>query len=389
MFLSFFYLMRSSGLRVSLEQWLTVLQGLRINLHRTTLSGFYTLCRAVVAGSEADFDRFDEIFLEYFHDTAQEDGALPEELLRWLEHPELAQADRDAQAASTGLQEKDVEELFAQRLEDQDGEHNGGSQWIGTSGYTAYGSFGKVMDGIRVSGESLWRSAYRVAGERRYRDWRGDNTLDSRQFQAAFQSLRQISGSSGAEKTELDVDATVRETGRRAGRLQVEYTYPRRNQMKVLLLIDSGGSMEQHQRLCSLLFQSVSKAGHYKELKIYYFHNCVERILYTEPTLSYLNTISTKWVLQNLGEDYRVILVGDAMMAPRDLVSHSGQASGWDWLMRFRDRYPHIIWLHPQPAPTEHSYWTGTFELLSRKFDMFQMSLEGLTAGMRKLMENR
>lgn len=145
--------------------------------------------------------------------------------------------------------------------------------------------------------------------------------------------------------------------------------------------------MEQHQRLCSLLFQSASKAGHYKDLKIYYFHNCVEWILYTEPTLNYLNTVSTEWVLQNLGEDYRVILVGDAMMAPRDLVSHTGQISGWDWLMRIKAHYPHVIWLHPQPAPQTHSYWTGTFELLTREFDMYQMSLEGLTAGMRKLME--
>lgn len=147
--------------------------------------------------------------------------------------------------------------------------------------------------------------------------------------------------------------------------------------------------MEQHQRLCSLLFQSASKAGHYKDLKIYYFHNCVEWILYTEPTLNYLNTVSTEWVLQNLGEDYRVILVGDDMMAPRDLVSHTGQISGWDWLMRIKARYPHVIWLRPQPAPQTHSYWTGTFELLTREFDMYQMSLEGLTAGMRKLMENR
>lgn len=389
MFLAFFYLLRSSGLRVSLEQWLTVLQGLRMNLHEASLTGFYRLCRAVVAGSEEELDRFDQVFLEYFQGVSREDDALPEELLRWLEHPELAQADREELAASTGMTESDVEKLFAQRLEDQDGEHNGGSQWIGTSGYTAYGSFGKVMDGIRAAGDSLWRSAYRVAGERRYRDWRGDNTLDSRQFQAAFRSLRQISGSSGLKRTELDVDATVRETGRQAGRLQVEYTYPRRNQMRVLLLMDSGGSMEQHQKLCSLLFQSVSKAGRYRDLRIYYFHNCVERILYTEPTLNYLNTVSTERVLQNLGEEYRVILVGDAMMAPRDLVSHSGQASGWDWLMRFKARYPHIIWLHPQPAPVKHSYWTSSFEMLSREFDMYQLSLEGLRAGMRALMRNR
>jgi len=386
-FLSFFYLLRTHGLHVSLEQWLTVLQGLRLNLHETSLSGFYALCRAAVLTSEADYDRFDQAFLAFFQ-GADAGDTLPEELLRWVEHPELGKKDLERLTKYTDLSIEEIEALFSRRLSDQDAEHNGGRKWIGTEGYTAYGNHGKSMGGIRVGGSSAWSSAYRTAGERRYRDWRGDSTLDSLQFQAAFRSLRQISKNPELEKTELDVDATIQKTGRQAGMLQVVYTYPRKNMLKVLLLIDSGGSMERHQKLCSLLFQSVSKAGHYKDLKIYYFHNCVERVLYKEPTLNYRQTVSTDWVLKNTPEDYRVIFVSDAMMAPLDLDS-GGQSSGLNRLLKFKARYPHTIWLHPQPAPAEHSYWTQTFELLSREFDMYQMTLEGITQGMRKLMQNR
>lgn len=394
MFLSFFYLLRANGLKVSLDEWLTVLKGLQMGLHNSSISGFYELCRAVVVSSEADFDRFDQVFLEFFRgiDFQQE---LPDEMRQWLEHPELEGSVLEKLAETTGMSVEEIEELFARRLQDQDEEHNGGRKWIGTSGYTPYGNHGKRLGGIRVGGESGYRSAYRIAGERKYRDWRRDNTLDSRQFQIAFRSLRQLSRNTDQPKTEVDVDATVRETCRQAGRLSVEYTHPRKNALKVLLLMDSGGSMDVHRKLCSLLFQSVSKASHFKDLKIYYFHNCVRSILYTEPTLDYRQAISTDWVFQNISSDYRVIFVGDGEMALDELTSGwewgkgATGGSGLEWLLKFKAHYPHIIWLHPQPRPEKHSYWTQTFDILDQHLDMYQMSLDGLSQGMKKLMVNR
>lgn len=166
--------------------------------------------------------------------------------------------------------------MFARRLQDQKEEHNGGRKWIRTGGYTAFGNRGERMGGIRVGGESRYRSAYRIAGEWRYRDWRTDCTLDFRQFQQAFRGLRQLSRLTDAIKTELDVDATIQKTCQNGGMLRMEYTFPRKNTLKLLLLIDSGGSMEPYQRLCSMLFQVVDKAGHFKDLKICNFTTGLE-----------------------------------------------------------------------------------------------------------------
>lgn len=394
MFLSFFYLLRSSGLKVSLGEWLTLLDGLRHGLHGSSLSGFYVLCRSVVVHSEADFDRFDQAFVEFFGDIRHQEE-LPPELMKWLEHPELDQEELRKLSEITGLSVQEIEEQFAQRLQEQDEEHNGGRRWVGTGGYTPFGNHGQKLGGIRVGGRTLYRSAYRVAGERKYRDWRNDNTLDSRQFQMAFRSLRQLSSNSDGPRTELDIDETIRKTCDNAGNLKLEYTRPRKNTVKMMLLIDSGGSMDYYQELCSLLFQSVSKAGRFKDLKFYYFHNSLERRLYLEPTLNWRKTVPTEWVLNNIPEDYRVVIVGDAEMSVDELLSggRSGgpvpEGSGLFYLLKFKQRYSHLVWLHPQPRPRESSYWTRSFELLDQHFDMYQLSLDGLTRGMKKLMVNR
>lgn len=395
MFLSLFYLLRANGMKVSLDEWLTLLEGMQKGLHASTLSGFYTLCRAVVVTSETDYDRFDQVFLEFFHGIEPHE-TVPERMRQWLKHPELPMETLARLAQITGMTVEEIEKMFAQRLQDQTEEHNGGRKWIGTSGYTAFGNRGKKLGGIRVSGQPGYRSAYRVAGERKFRDWRSDNTIDSRQFQLAFHSLRQLSKNMDQPKTDLDIDSTVKETCNQAGRLRVEYTYPRKNTLKILMLIDSGGSMDHYRELCSLLFQSVSKAGHFKDLKIYYFHNCLEKRIYQDPTLDFRRSIPTEWVLKNISPDYRVIFVGDGEMALDELLdgsdwyfASSSKDSGLKWFLKFRNRYSHIIWLHPQPRPEERSYWTRTFELLEQQFDMYQMSLDGLTQGMKKLMVNR
>ena len=395
MFLRFFYLLRLRGLNVSLNEWLSLLDGLQQGLHESTLSGFYFLCRAVVVHSEADFDRFDQVFLEYFKGVEHVEE-LPEDLMRWLEKPELQPEELRELAEATGLSVEEIEKLFAERLKDQHEEHNGGRKWIGTNGYTAYGHHGKQLGGIRVGGESHLRSAYRVASERKFRDWRSDNTLDSRQFQMAFRSLRQLSADTDAPKTELDVDATIRETCDNAGNLKVEFTRPRKNTLKLLLLMDTGGSMDIYRRLCSQLFQAVSKTGHFKDLKVYYFHNALESRLYVDPTLNWYQAVPTDWVLQNIPSDYRVIIVGDGEMAVEELMyapgwyrSEEKADSGLDHFLKFRKRYSHLIWLHPQPRPQHSSYWTRTFELLDKQFDMYQLSLDGLSQGMKKLLVNR
>ena len=395
MFLTFFYLLRASGINVSLGEWLTLMEGLRMDLHDSTLSGFYTLCRSVLLHSEADFDRFDQVFLEFFKDVKHVDE-VPPEMLKWLEHPELDLVELERLSEITGLSVEEIERMFAERLRGQDAEHNGGRKWVGTEGYTPFGHRGKQLGGIRVGGKSSYHSAYRVAGERKYRDWRKDNTIDSRQFQMAFRSLRQLSSNSDEPKTELDIDATIRKTCDNAGNLSIEFTRPRKNALKLMLLMDSGGSMDYYRELCSLLFQSVSKAGRFKDLKVYYFHNSPGKRLSLDPTLDWRNSVLTEWVMNNIPSDYKVIIVGDASMSMQELLpsynwwkSDVPENSGLALLLELKRRYPHIIWFHPQPRPAYSSYWTQTFELLEKYFDMYQLSIDGMTKGMKKLMVRR
>lgn len=396
MFLDFLILLRARGMKVSLNEWLTVMEGLEKGLHEQTLTGFYTLVRAICVKSEKDYDLFDRVFLEYFKDVPFEQIA--EEMEKWLDRKQNFDLIVKEMMQKTGLTRDQIEELFHQRLQDQHEEHNGGSKWIGTGGFTAFGNHGRKLGGIRVGGTSAYRSAYRVAGERKYRDWRSDSTLDSRQFQMAFHQLRQLSRDNDESRLEFDVDQTVEDTSKKGGLLQIRYRRPRRNTLKLMVLIDSGGSMRIYQELTSLLFRSLNQVNTFSDLKIYYFHNCPQKEIYLDPTLSWRKKIDTDWILKNLSSEYRVIFVGDAEMSPDELLSGytwetymSGVAPdpGITWLTRFKAKYPHLIWLHPQPRPVRHTYWSETFDYLDERLPMFRLSIDGLNEGMKKLMENR
>ena len=285
MFTGFFYLLRAHGFRVSLNEWMTLIEGLMLDLQHDSLTGFYELCRAVLVKSEADYDKFDQIFLEYFDGVPYQDE-LPKELMDWLNNPAAAMEEFRKFLRTQGYEEKSIEEIlkmFEERLKEQTEEHNGGSYWIGTNGYSNFGNSGHSPQGIRVGGKSMYRRAFQVAGERRFRDFRKDNVLDIRQFQMAFRLLRQYSEQTQEAKTEFDVDGTIRETCDNAGTLSVCYKRPRKNTVKVLMLMDSGGSMEYYSNLCSMLFQAARQSNHFKELHVYYFHNCIYSSVYTDP----------------------------------------------------------------------------------------------------------
>ncbi len=395
MFEEFLYLLRRRGLKVSLTEWMSLMEGLHKNLHGASFTGFYALCRALLVKSESDFDRFDRAFLEYFKDVPFEQE-ISQELLDWLDKPEtLANYDPIQAAINAGLSEEEIEEMLRERLQEQTEEHNGGRYWVGTHGMSVFGNSGLSPTGIRVGGKSMYKRAFRVAGERRFRDFRGDNTLDTRQFQVALRHLRQYSGLVDLPPTEFDVDGTIRDTADSGGMLKVRYKRPRQNTVKVALLIDSGGSMEYYSRLCSALFQAVSKSRHFQDLKVYYFHNCPYSRLYTEPELHLRTHVETQWVLSNLSPEYKIIFVGDAQMAPYELTGgrrYSGPGddplyrSGLGWLELFRSRFSRIVWLNPSPRPDWGPYWTQTYDMIAELFPMFPLTVDGLEESMKKLL---
>ena len=239
MFIGFFYLLRQRGMDVSLNEWLTLLEGMERGLHHSTLTGFYHLCRAIVVKNETDYDRFDQVFLEFFKGVPYQ-GELPEELLNWLNHPTEDLRRTLEELKTLGIPEEKLEDLLRQleeRLKEQTEEHNGGSYWIGTQGRSPFGNNGWHPNGIRIGGQSHYRTAMMVAGERRFRDFRKDNTLDTRQFQTAFRLLRQFSSQMDDSEKVLDVDGTIRDTCDNAGTLKVRYKNPRKNAVKLLLLM--------------------------------------------------------------------------------------------------------------------------------------------------------
>lgn len=393
MFEEFLYLLRKSGLKVSLTEWVSLMEALDKGLHGSSLTGFYYLCRCLLVKSEADFDRFDRCFLDYFKDIPCQQE-VPQELMDWLEKPNTPMGEYDEQQSELNdqLNHNEIETHFEERKNQQREQHNRGNYWVGTRGMSIFGNTGMSPKGIRVGGQGEYKRAFRVAGERRFRDFREDSTLDIRQFQVALRKLRQFSGLVDLPRTQFDIDNTIQDTARQGGMLKVRYKRPRENTVKILLLMDSGGSMEYYSSLSSALFRAVSKSGHFKDQKIYYFHNCIYTRLYNDPIIDPKNSVPTDWVLSNLTEDWKVILIGDAQMSPYELEGcynghkEDGPHCGLDWLRLFRQQYPHIVWLNPGDRPGWGEEWSYSYDTIAELFPMYPLTMGGLEASMKKIL---
>ena len=397
MFTDFFYLLRLRGLKVTMQEWQTLLRGLQLGLHHSSLTGFYRLARAVLVHTEADFDKFDQVFLEYFRNVRSFDE-LPKELEDWLSAP-IDPVEYDISALTNlGLDIETIRAMFEQRLKEQHERHDGGTHWVGTGGASPFGNNGYYPGGIRVGGTGRSRSALQVAGERHFRDFREDTTLETRQFQMAFRRLRQFSALEDGPKDELQLEETIKETGDNAGRLKLVFGRPRRNTVKLLMLFDSGGSMWEFTQLCANLFQAVSRESKFKDLKTYYFHNCFYDDLYTTPRCLHADSVSTEWVLSQLGQEYKVIVVGDASMAPYELLKPGGcsdyytynKEPGIDWIDKFIHRYDRMIWLNPLPKNNwDSGYGSETIRIIKAKVPMYRLTVAGLQEGLKTLIAAR
>lgn len=394
MFIDFMQLLRRKGLDISFDEWLSLMDALDKGLAQNSLLEFYYLCKNVLIKTEADYDKFDMAFAEYFRGVESIEE-IPDELWDWLNRDEL---ERELADRPEWAKEYDFEQLmkmFRERLEEQKEKHDGGNYWIGTGGTSPMGHGGYNPAGIRVGGYSRHKSAVKVAGERNFQDFRQDKELDIRQFQMAFRKLRQFSTRVDAEKTELDVDGTIDATCNNAGLLKLVYEKPRKNTVKVLLLIDSDGSMAPYTTLCNQLFQAVHQSTHLKDLRTYYFHNCVYDYLYTTPHCRNGEWVETDWVFSNLDSEYKVIFVGDAAMSPYELMARGGnqdwfvynEEPGIQWLEKFPRRYKKCIWLNPiKEKNWQWAYGARTIQAVGDIFPMFELTLDGLDKGIQRLL---
>ncbi|MEM7482143.1 MAG: VWA domain-containing protein [Acidobacteriota bacterium] len=389
MFTDFFYFLRACGLKVSLTEWLALMRALVEGHGRANLNTFYSLARALLVKRETDFDLWDRAFASFFRGV-ENTFEIDDELLRWLENAELPNLDA---ALPAGMDLEDLRRLFEERRAEQTERHDGGSRWIGTGGVSLFGHGGRNPAGVRVGGPGGGRSAVQVAGERRFRNLRGDRLLDTRQIGLALRRLRRLGQEPGPD--ELDLDGTVDASARNGGEIDLVFAPPRRNRVQLLLLMDVGGSMDPHTELCERLFSAAHSAQHFKRFEVRFFHNCVYEKLYTD--MAHGRGERTADRLRELDEHWSVVFVGDAWMAPWELTRvggaldyyHHNEDSGLTWLQRIRRRCPDSVWLNPEPpqvwkAPTIH--W------IRQVFPMFELTLEGLGEAvdvLRRLRPNR
>ena len=392
MFLDFLLFLRAGGMKVSLNDWLSLLEGMYMGLHGQTLKGFFILSRALLVKKENDLDKYEELFYQFFKKVSSE--KLRREMEELLHHPETAQEIFENYMEQRDLDSQVMLQTMEMRLEAGDAEP-------AETGGEAHQVKGKPTAGIGVgpgSGAMVQgaggRSVVHARGDRKFRDWRTDCTIESRQFQMAFRLLREMSRKLENNEEELDIRGTIDHTCKRGGILDIRMQPPRKNRLKLMVLIDSGGSMRPYEQLCSLLFQSLHKANSFSDLKIYYFHNCLEGVVYKDPSIDTEDTVKTDWILRNISGEYKVIFVGDAEMAMHELVDSSycswmnTPPDGITWFKRFREKYEHSIWLHPQEREENINWMSESFIEIEKVFPMFRLSIDGLKEGMYKLMKN-
>lgn len=385
MLIDFLFELRRRGLPVSTHEWMALMEGLALGLHESSLDGFYRLCRTLCVKDVAHYDAYDEAFLAYFKDVHADALAVTRELEAWLADPLRLAGLTDAQrAALEGLDLARLRELFEQRLREQKERHDRGSRWIGTGGTSPFGSGGEHPTGMRVGGGGA-RSAMQVADQRRFKEYRRDVVLDVRQIDLALRGLRRL-GREGAVD-ELDLDETIDQTCRNAGEIEVVFRPPRRNRVKVVLLMDVGGSMDPHAELVSRLFTAASRAGRFAGMRSYYFHNCVYAQVYEDAQLR--RPLAVADLLAHSDRDEKLVVVGDALMHPGELLDAGGfyvtggaRASGLEWLRRLAGHFRSAAWLNPEPE----RFWPGsTVEVIAQVFGMWHLTVDGLGAAVRYL----
>ncbi len=389
MFIEFFLILKTTGLPVSLREFLTLLEALAKEALPYRVESFYYLSRTILVKHEQYLDRFDQIFGAYFKGIEEIDDALflniPEEWLRQNAERMFSEEEKAMIEAMGGLDK--LMERLRELLDEQEGRHEGGNKWVGTGGTSPFGAFGYNPEGIRIGGESRQRRAVKIWEKREFKNLDDKVELNTRNMKMALKRLRILTREGRPE--EIDVNGSIRRTSENGGMLELEMVPSRRNNVKVLLLLDVGGSMDDHIETCSQLFSAAKYE--FKHLEYFYFHNCVYEQLWKDNMRRRSESVSTYEVLRTFNRDYKVIFVGDAAMSPYELtypggsVEYRNEEAGMVWLQRIKDRFPDMVWLNPLPV----DYWEyyESLSLIQRFMDyrMFPLSLGGLAAAMKAL----
>jgi uncharacterized protein with von Willebrand factor type A (vWA) domain len=378
LFLEFFYNLRARGLKVSAHNWLALLDALGHDLHGSTLDGFYAVARCILVNDEGDYDGFDLAFAETFRGLVTDLEHMAAQLEEWLRDPkQLLHLDPALREMIEAIGLDELRRQLLERLAEQKKRHEGGNRWVGTGGTSPFGQGGINPAGVRLGGGG-GRSALAVADARRFRDLRKDLVLDTRQMGTALRRLRQLKRKGVIE--ELDIDGTVDETARNCGDLEIVMRPPRKNDVRMILLLDVGGSMDPHAELCSRLFSAAYQHGGFKQLESYYFHNCVYSKVYEDA--AFTKPVGIDSIMRRTDSNWYLVMVGDAWMHPGELMMNSSAfwsteaaPSGLRCLAKLADHFPRSCWINPEP---QRLWDAPTINEIRRLFEMVALTLDGL-----------
>ena len=389
MFVSFFHELKQANIPVSLREYLSLLEALDNDIIERKVNDFYYLSRAVLVKDEKNLDKFDRVFGNVFKGLENlEEGEIaqiPEEWLRSLTEKYMTEEEKK-QIEALGGWEKIMEEL-KKRLEEQKERHEGGSKWIGTGGTSPFGADGYNPEGVRIGQkESRHKKAVKVWDKREFKNLDDSVELGTRNIKVALRRLRKFARDGNPEI--LDLDDTIKSTAN-SGYLDIKLIAERRNNVKVLVFFDIGGSMDPHIRLCEELFSAARTE--FKNLEYFYFHNCLYEGVWRDNSRRFSEKIDTWDILHKYASDYKVIFVGDAAMSPYEITYAGGSVEHWNeeaggiWLQRVTDIYENAIWLNP----TGERYWehTPSLQIIKQIFSdrMFPLTIDGLDRAMREL----
>ena len=390
MFVEFFLALKEAHIPVTLREFLVLLEAMERKVVSFNVDDFYFLSRSSLVKDERNLDKFDQVFgscfegLEFGQDLFETE--IPEDWLQKLAERVMT-TEEMAEIKSLGGWEKLMETL-RERLAEQNKRHQGGSKMIGTGGTSPFGAYGYNPEGVRIGqNESRHRKAIKVWDERLFKNLDDTVEIGTRNIKVALRRLRQFARE-GAE-SELDLPDTIRSTAHNGGILDIRMVPERHNSVKIVLLLDIGGSMDYHVKNCEELFSAAR--SEFKHLEYFYFHNCIYDRVWKDNRRRKNEILSTWELLHTYPADYRLIFVGDATMSPYEIIYPGGSVEHWNddpgslWMERVLSGYPRVAWLNP----VEEKYWRGTpsIKLLSQLMGgrMYPLNLDGLDRAMRNL----
>ena len=388
MFVEYFYYLKDR-LPVSITEYMTLIEAMDKGLIKNMVE-FYYISRSILCKSEHHFDVYDIAFANFFKNASLKfPDEIKQQIWDWLDKEIDPQElpDNFQQFISEVFDLEELQKQFEELLKKQDEDHDGGHHWIGTQGESRFGHSGQNPMGMKVGGSAGMRMAIQIAQKRIFRDYRNDIVLDTRQIKVALKRLRKLEEI--GKRDELNIDKTIDETAKNGGDIELIFEKKRKNNVKLVLLMDVGGSMTPYAHLVNLLFSAANNMSHWKDFKYYYFHNCIYETLYHNAQRNPEESTEFNEFLKKFDNSYKVVIVGDAAMASWELTEkygsiyyyHRNEMPGIYYIREIANHFKNnVVWLNPEIIRLD---WVPfTRKIISSIIPMYHLTLEGIEEAM-------